>query len=81
VIDSFPYESWLNEAGDGLNTDITTFWTFGPAFGSEGGSLTGTYVMTGLGMLVMVVALIWFVVLEKRKLDEQAARLRGASGL
>jgi hypothetical protein len=32
-------------------------------------------------MLVMVVALIWFVVLEKRKLDEQAARLRGASGL
>ena len=81
MIDSFPYESWLNEAGDGLNTDITTFWTFGPTFGSEGGSLAGTYVMTGLGMLVMVVALIWFVVLEKRKLDEQAARLRGAAGL
>jgi hypothetical protein len=81
VIDSFPYESWLNEAGDGLNTDITTFWTFGPAFGGEGGSLTGTYVLTALGMLLMIVALIWFVTLEKRKLDEQAARLRGASGL
>lgn len=81
MIDSFPYESWLNEAGDGLNTDITTFWTFGPAFGSEGGSLTGTFVLTGLGILLMVVALIWFVTLEKRKLDEQAARLRGAAGL
>jgi hypothetical protein len=81
VIDSFPYESWLNEAGDGLNTDITTFWTFGPAFGSEGGSLTGTFVLTGLGMLIMVVSLIWFVVLEKKKLDEQAARLRAASEL
>lgn len=81
MIDSFPYESWLNEAGDGLNTDITTFWTFGPAFGSEGGSLTGTYVLTGIGMLVMVVALIVWVVEENRKLREQADRLRSASGL
>jgi hypothetical protein len=81
MIDSFPYESWLNEAGDGLNTDITTFWTFGPAFGGEAGSLTGTYVLTALGMLLMIVALIWFVTLEKKKLDEQAARLRSASGL
>lgn len=81
MIDSFPYESWLNEAGDGLNTDITTFWTFGPAFGAEGGSLTGTYVLTALGLLIMIVALIWFVILEKHKLDEQAARLRGAAGL
>jgi hypothetical protein len=81
MIDSFPYESWLNEAGDGLNTDITTFWTFGPAFGSEGGSLTGTFVLTGIGMLVMVVALIWWVVLENQKLRAQAERLRGAGGL
>jgi hypothetical protein len=81
MIDSFPYESWLNEAGDGFNTDITTFWTFGPAFGSEGGSLTGTYVLTALGMLIMVVALIGWVVQENRKLRAQAERLRGASGL
>jgi hypothetical protein len=81
MIDSFPYESWLNEAGDGLNTDSTTFWTFGPAFGSEGGSLTGTFVLTGIGMLVMVVALIWWVVLENQKLRAQAERLRGAGGL
>jgi hypothetical protein len=81
MIDSFPYESWLNEAGDGFNTDITTFWTFGPAFGSEGGSLTGTYVLTALGMLIMVVALIGWVVQENRKLRAQAERLRGAGGL
>jgi hypothetical protein len=81
MIDSFPYESWLNEAGDGLNTDITTFWTFGPAFGAEGGSLTGTFVLTGIGMLIMVVSLIWWVVLENRKLTAQAERLRGAGGL
>lgn len=80
MIDSFPYESWLNEAGE-LNTDITTFWTFGPTFGSEGGSLTGTFVLTGLGILLMVVALVWFVVLEQRKLSEQAERLRRAAGL
>lgn len=81
MIDSFPYESWLNEAGDGFNTDITTFWTFGPAFGAEGGSLTGTYVLTGLGMLVMVVAFIAWIVQENRKLREQADRLRSAGGL
>ena len=81
MIDSFPYESWLNEAGDGLNPDITTFWTFGPTFGAEGGSLTGTFVLTGIGMLVMVIALIWFVVLENGKLRAQADRLRGAGGL
>ena len=81
MIDSFPYESWLNEAGDGFNTDITTFWTFGPAFGAESGSLTGTYVLTAIGMLVMVVALIAWVVQENRKLREQAERLRSAGGL
>lgn len=80
MIDSFPYESWLNEAGE-LNTDITTFWTFGPAFGAEGGSLTGTFVLTGLGMLIMVACWIGWVVQENRKLREQAERLRSAGGL
>jgi hypothetical protein len=81
MIDSFPYESWLNEAGDGFNTDITTFWTFGPEYGAAGGSLTGTYVLTALGMLAMVVSLIAWVWMEKRKLDRQAEFLRsGGSG-
>jgi hypothetical protein len=77
MIDSFPYDSWLNEAGDGLNTDITTFWTFGPTFGSEGGDLTGTFVLTALGMLLMVVSLVAWVVMEDRKLTRQARHLRG----
>lgn len=76
MIDSFPYESWLNEAGDGLSTDITTFWTFGP--GAEH-SLTGTFVLTGLGMLLMVASLVAWVVMEDRKLKAQAALLRRAS--
>jgi len=80
MIDSFPYESWLNEAGDGLNTDITAFWTFGPQFGhAGGGSLTGTYVLTALGMLLMVASLVAWVWMENRRLRNQATLLRRAS--
>jgi hypothetical protein len=78
MIDSFPYDSWFK--GDNLNTDITSFWTFGPAFGhANGGSLTGTYVLTALGILLMVVSLIWWVWLEENKLMTQARRLRAGS--
>lgn len=79
MIDSFPYTSWLNPDGT-PNTDITTFWTFGPAGGAAGGDLTGTYVLTALGMLLMVVALVGWVWMENRKLTEQAEHLR-AGGL
>lgn len=74
MIDSFPHESWLNSEGT-LNTEITTFWTFGPGLDHN---LTGTFVLTGLGMLLMVVSLVAWVWLEKKKLDEQADRLRAA---
>ena len=74
MIDSFPYDSWLNADGS-FNTDITTFWTFGPGVEHD---LTGTFVLTGIGMLVMVVSLIAWVVQEKRRLAEHAERLRGA---
>ena len=66
MIDSFPYDEWSEE--------ISAFWTFGP-----GGS-TGTYVMTVLGVLAMLAALIGFVVLESRKLRAQAEFLRSAGG-
>jgi hypothetical protein len=63
VIDSFPFDEWT--------ADIAAYWTFGPE------NSTGTYVMTALGIALMIVSLIWFVVLERQKLDAQAQLLRG----
>jgi hypothetical protein len=67
VIDSFPYDSWEDVA--------TTFWTFGPE------DSTGTYILTVLGIILMVAAIIYWVWLENRKLTAQAQLLRGAGGL
>jgi hypothetical protein len=67
VIDSFPFDSWEDVT--------TTFWTFGPE------NCTGTYILTVLGILFMVAAIIYWVILEEQKLNAQAALLRGASGL
>ena len=63
MIDSFPFDEWTE--------DITAYWTFGPE------NSTGTYIMTALGIILMIVSLIWFVMLERRKLDAQAQLLRG----
>jgi hypothetical protein len=63
VIDSFPFDEWTE--------DITAYWTFGPE------NSTGTYILTVLGIMLMVAALIGFVLLERRKLDAQAQLLRG----
>jgi hypothetical protein len=63
VIDSFPFDEWTEY--------IAAYWTFGPE------NSTGTYVMTVLGIILMVASLIWFVMLERRKLDAQAELLRG----
>ena len=78
MIDSFPWESWLNRAGDAVNKDISTFWTFGP--GAEGGR-TGTYVLTVLGIILMVAALVGWVMLENRKLKAQTEALRAAGAI
>ncbi|MGH3030699.1 MAG: hypothetical protein ACRDNE_08045 [Gaiellaceae bacterium] len=67
MIDSFPFDEWAE--------DITAFWTFGP------GNSTGTYVLTVLGIIVMVGALIGWVWLENKKLTAQAALLRAAGGM
>ena len=67
MIDSFPFDSW---------EDVTsTFWTFGPE------NSTGTYIMTVLGIILMVAAIVYWVWLENVKLNAQAALLRGAGGL
>jgi hypothetical protein len=64
MFDAFPYDEWSDQ--------ITTFWTFGV----EGD--TGTIVLTILGVLLMIGALIGFVMMESGKLERQAAMLRQA---
>jgi hypothetical protein len=63
VIDSFPFDEWTD--------DIAAYWTFGPE------NSTGTYILTVLGIILMIASLIAFVMLEHRKLDAQAQLLRG----
>ena len=67
MIDSFPFDEWSD--------DITAFWTFW----SE--DKTGTYIMTALGILVMLAAFVYWTWLENRKLQAQAALLRAAGGM
>jgi hypothetical protein len=73
MIDSFPFDSWLDNAGN-FNQDIGAYFTWGP------GNSTGTYVLTVLGIIVMVAAFIGWVWLENRKLWAQADLLRAAGG-
>jgi hypothetical protein len=67
MIDSSPYSEWTDQIG--------AFWTFW----SE--DKTGTYVLTVLGCILMVASLVYWVWLENRKLNAQAALLRAAGGL
>ena len=70
MIDSFPYEGTWEDLGE----RVSAFWTFGP------GNSTGTYVLTVLGIIAMVAALVGWVILENRKLRAQADLLRSAGG-
>jgi len=65
MFDAFPYDEW--------SETVTDFWTFG------GANSTGTYILTALGVLLMVGSIIGWVWLENKKLQHQAAILR-ASG-
>jgi uncharacterized membrane protein len=59
---------------DGWTDQISAYWTWGP-----GGS-TGTWILTILGIILMVVAFVaWFYV-EDQKMQAQVKRLR-ASGI
>lgn len=69
MIETSPYDAW--------SESITTFWTFGP--GGDNGRI-GTYVLTVLGIAVMVISLIGWVWLEEQKLRAQQALLRAAGG-
>jgi len=65
MFDTFKYEKWSDT--------ITDFWTWG------GHNSAGTIILTVLGCILMVVALIGWVRLESKKLDRQAAMLRGGA--
>lgn len=67
MIDSAPIDEWTEK--------ISAFGTFGP------GSSTGYWVLTVLGMIVTVAALIGWVIVEHRKLTEQAERLRAIGAI
>lgn len=67
MFDSFPFDEW--------SEDVADFWAWG------GANSTGTYIMTVLGIILMVSALVGWVMLEQRKLTAQAALLRAAGGL
>jgi len=67
MFDAFPYDEW--------SEDIAGFWTFGPE------SSTGTYILTVLGVAVMLIALVGFVILENRKLARQQATLQASGAL
>jgi hypothetical protein len=59
---------------DGWTDQISAYWTWGP------GESTGTWILTILGIILMVVAfLAWFYV-EDQKMKAQVKRLR-ESGL
>jgi hypothetical protein len=67
MFDAFPYDEW--------SEDIAEFWTFG------GEGSTGTWILTALGVIVMLVSFWGFVVLENRKLANQAAKLKASGAL
>ena len=67
MFDAFPYDEW--------SEDIAGFWTYGP----EGS--TGTWILTVLGIAVMLIAFIAFVMLENRKLARQEAALKASGAL
>ena len=67
MFDAFPYDEW--------SEDIAGFWTFGPE------SSTGTYILTVLGIAVMLIAFVMFVRLESRKLAAQEAALKASGAL
>jgi hypothetical protein len=67
MFDAFPFDEW--------GEDIAEFWTFG------GESSTGTYIMTVVGIAVMLLAFIGFVWLENQKLARQAAFLKASGAL
>jgi hypothetical protein len=66
----------MNTAPDSVDTgwsdQVAAFFTFGPGY------TAGVYVLTVLGFILMVAALVGWIVTEDRKLTRQANLLRSA---
>ena len=67
-MDTFPFETW-EEAFDAAVETGVGYFTFGP------GGNTGTYVLTALGFVVMIVILFAWMRFEDGRLNEHARRL------
>jgi hypothetical protein len=67
VFDSFPFDEW--------SEDVAEFWTW------AGEGSTGTWILTILGFVVMLIAFVGFVRLENGKLARQADALRATGAL
>jgi hypothetical protein len=61
MFDAVPY--------DAGGPDVADFWAYG------GGNSTGTYILTALGLTLMLLALISWVRQETRRMNEHEARL------
>jgi hypothetical protein len=79
VIDSFPFTGWFTAEG-AVSEDITAFWPFAGDVAGESTTFasTGTLVMTIIGMIVTVLAIIGWIYKDDRMLTEHAERLRAA---
>ena len=76
MFDAFPYDSFEElEERVVLQEGSGEFWTFG------GAESTGTWILTVLGITVMLIAFIGFVWLEAGKLRRQAALLKATGAL
>jgi hypothetical protein len=64
MINTAPFDEWSEK--------VTVFWTFGDG--------TPTYILTVLGIILMVVSLLAWMWLEEKKLTEQVSRLTTGAG-
>jgi hypothetical protein len=79
VIDSFPFTGWFTPEG-AVSEDLTAFWPFAGDVAGESTTFasTGTWVMTIIGMIITVLAIIGWMYMDNRMLTEHAERLRAA---
>lgn len=64
MIDAFPFDSWDDVTG--------AFWQY------SGGTGSGTWTLTIIGIIVTVAAIIGWVYMDNRMLTTHAKRLRTA---